>query len=176
MASQEILDRLNKAREPKPKKVYKGPAKKSAKMIAKEKAEKEIRGGEPTDLQKWFWRCIGLMSGNCYETGLPTRSAPYAIAICSICHILPQQSCKSVALHEFNWIELDKDFHKKFDAMSWEEREQMKCWPEIRDRLILIYDDLATSERRHFPDSVLLWMQENPEKAEAIVLAQKGLT
>lgn len=145
------------------KKQYRIPqvSKKRQEKIA---AEKAARGDDKTELQKWFWKCIGLMSGNCYETGLPTRKFPYAEAICSICHILPQQSCKSVALHEQNWIELEKDFHKKFDAMSWEEREKMKCWPEIRDRLVAIWPDLAAAERRHFPDSVLKWMEENPKE------------
>lgn len=132
----------------------------SDKRAAKIAAEKVERGDSETKLQKFFRRCIKQMTGRCSETGLPTARFPYHEAICSVCHILPQQSCKSVATHPAIWIELDKDFHKKFDAMSWKEKEKLKCWPVIRERLVMVYPDLAENERRHFPDSVLKWMKD----------------
>ena len=160
MGVEEIRKIKDQADQPKEEKVYRIP-RVSKKRAAKIAEEKKARGNEPTELQKFFSRCIKLMTGRCRETGLPTSKFPYKIAICSICHILPQESCKSVRTHPQNWIELEKDFHKKFDAMSWEEREQLKCWPEIRDKLVLVWPDLAPSERRHFPESVLSWMEQN---------------
>ncbi|WP_337899636.1 hypothetical protein, partial [Mesomycoplasma ovipneumoniae] len=110
---------------------------------------------------KWYKRCVKMLTGHCAETGLKTETKIFQYAIMSVCHILPKASCKSVATHPCNWIELNVDFHKKFDAMSWEEREQLGCWPEIRDRLIHVYQDLAEDEKRHFPESVLKYMEEN---------------
>lgn len=150
--------KLPKETGPKPKKHL---PKFSAKKLAEREAEKKARGGDDTALVKWFKSQMKVMPTRCEETGLPLETKVYKYAINSICHILPKQSCKSVALHPLNRVFLDQDFHKKFDAMSWEEREQLKCWPEIRDRLVMVYPDLAPDERRHFPDSVLAYMKEN---------------
>jgi hypothetical protein len=79
----------------------------------------------------------------------------------SVAHILPKSTCPSVATHPLNWIELNVDFHKKFDAMSWEEREKLGCWPVIRERLIHIWLHLAEAERRHFPHSLRQWIEDN---------------
>lgn len=143
-----------------PKKQYTIP-KKSAKKIAEEKAEKERLGGEDSDLVKWFKARMKAMTGFCAETGLRTETKIYAYAICSICHILPKAKCESVKYHPLNWIELEPGFHTKFDAMSWEEREELGCWPIIRDRLVMVWPDLAASEQRHFPDSVRKYMEKN---------------
>jgi len=45
--------------------------------------------------------------------------------------------------------------------MNWKEREKLKCWPIIRDKLVMIYPDLAEKECRHFPSSVLKFMEDN---------------
>ena len=136
-------------------------AKKSAKRLEKEKKEAKERGDGDTEKQKWFRARIRQMTGFCAETGLKTETKIYRYAIMSICHILSQEHCPSVKLHPANWIELNCDFHHKFDAMSWEEREQLGCWPIIQERLIHVYDHLDPSERRHFPDSVLKYIEEN---------------
>lgn len=133
----------------------------SLKREAKILAEKEERGDGDTEKQKWFKNRIKQMTGYCAETGLRTETRIYRYAINSICHILSQQHCKSVMHNLWNWIEFEPGFHVKFDAMSWEEREQLGCWPIIRDRLIMVYPDLAVEERRHFPESVLKYMQKH---------------
>lgn len=162
-----MSDYLKKRREektfgktPAPKKNYAIP-KKSAKKIAQEKAEKERLGGDDTDLVKWYKARIKQMSGRCAETGLLTETKIYAYAIMSICHILPKENCKSVMYHPLNFIELNCDFHKKFDAMSWEEREQLGCWPIIFERLCVVANDISREEYRHLPDSVKKWMEDN---------------
>ncbi len=55
----------------------------------------------------------------------------------------------------------EPSFHKKFDAMSWEEREALGCWPVIQQRLISVWEDLAETEKRHFPDSVRNFIEKN---------------
>ena len=136
-------------------------APKSAKRIQKEKEEKERLGGNDSDLVRFFKSAIKRMKGVCEETGLKTETKIYAYAIMSVCHILPKATCKSVAYHPCNWVELNCDFHFKFDAMSWAEREKLGCWPVIMEKLIMVYPDLDPSERRHFPESVLNYMTKN---------------
>ena len=143
----------------KEKKRYTIP-KKSQKKIASEKAEREARGDNDTELQRFFKSAVKRMTGRCAETGLETETKIFQYAVMSIAHILPKASCKSVATHPCNWMEFDADFHNKFDSMSWEEREKLKCWSEIRDKLIFVYPDLAGDEKRHFPQSVLDYINQ----------------
>lgn len=150
-----LLPPLPTKKEPKPLK------KKSDKKIAEEKAERQRLGGDDTDLVKWFKARQKQMTGYCAETGLKTETGIYRYAINSICHILSQQQCQSVMYHPLNWIELNQDFHVLFDKMSWEEREQLGCWPIIKERLIHIWPHLDPGERRHFPDSVRNYIEKN---------------
>jgi len=142
----------------KPKKSIKKVSDKKAKEM---KDAKEVRGGEETELQKFFKRAVKQMSGYCSETGLKTETRIFQYAVMSIAHLIPKSKAPSVALHPCNWIELNVDFHTKFDAMSWQEREKLGCWPIIRDKLIMVWLDLAPSEHRHFPESVLKYMEKN---------------
>lgn len=159
MGLEEIRRLKDEAGKPKPQKTYSIP-KKSKKKIATEAAEKERLGGNDTDLVKFFKNAMKHMTGYCAETGLKTETRIYAYAIMSVCHILPKEKVKSVMYHPCIWIELNCDFHKKFDAMSWEEREQLGCWPIILDKLIQVYPHLDPSEHRHFPESVLKYMNK----------------
>jgi hypothetical protein len=151
---------INSGRPLPEKKRYSIPkvSKKRQEKIDKEKQE---RGDDDTELQRFFKSAIRRMTGYCAETGLKTETKIYQYAVMSIAHLLPKAKCKSVATHPCNWIELNVDFHHKFDAMSWEEREKLGCWPEIRDRLIMVYPNLAKEEQRHFPESVLKYMDKH---------------
>lgn len=153
MGLEEIRKLKAQAGEPKEKKIYRIPpvSKKRAEKLA---AEKAARGDGETEMQKFFKMAMRFMTGRCAETGKPTNRKEYRYAINSICHILSQQQCPSVKSHPLNWIELEENFHKKFDAMSWEEREKLKCWPKIQERLIMVWPDLAPGERRHFPQKL----------------------
>ena len=148
------------AQKPKPLKQYTIP-KKSAKRLEKEKREREERGDDDTELVKWFKGRMKVMGDRCYWCGCKVENKIYRYAIMSICHILPKSTCKSVATHPQNYVILLPDLHTKFDAMSWTEREKLACWEVIRDRLVMGYPDLGPSERRHFADSVLAWMERN---------------
>ena len=164
----ETRKRLIDARTPKEKKKPTPIRKKSLKKQAAEKAEREARAGGPTELQKWFKAQIRLMT-YCEESDPPVFifTGKYHKDINCVCHILSQQQCESVKTHPLNRVFLQEDLHKKFDQMSWEEREQMRCWPSIRERLVNIYVDIDPKERRHFPDSVLKYIeQQNPFQDE----------
>ncbi len=147
----------------KPKKVkeqYVIP-KKSVKKLAEEKAEREERGEDDTQLQKWFVARMKQMTGRCAETGLVTERKIYRYAIMSICHLLPKRLCPSVMYHPLNWIELNVDIHYKFDNSLWSEIETWGCYETIRGRLIAVYGDIAENEKRHFPESVLKYMKKH---------------
>ena len=150
---------INAGRPLPEKKVHRIPAK-SKKRIEKEKQERERLGGDDTERVKWYKMQMRYMNV-CEETGMKLETKIYRYAIMSICHLLPKSTCPSVATHPLNRVFLLPDLHTKFDAMSWEEREQMGCWPVIRDRLVHVYECLAPEERRHFPDSVLKFIKDN---------------
>ena len=143
---------------PKPKKPI---ARVSKKKRAEIKADQEARNGDDTALVKWFKSQMKYMPSRCEETGEPINNREYRFAICSIAHILPKENCVSVKLHPLNRVFLHPDFHTKFDAMSWEEREKLKIWPKIQERLISVWPDLSPEEHRHFPESVRNWIEEN---------------
>ena len=138
-------------------------AKKSQKRIEKEKKEAEERGDSDTLLQQWFRARMKQMGERCYECGNKVENKVYKYAIHSICHILAKRDtmCPSVKYHPANWITLCPDHHAKFDNSNWEEIETWGCWETIKERLIHVYDALEPSERRHFPDSVLKFIEEN---------------
>jgi len=160
MGLEEIRKLKEEAGQPKEKKIYRIPAvsKKRAERIA---AEKIKRGDDPTELQKFFKNAMRYMTGRCAETGARTNRVEYRYAINSICHILSQQQCPSVATHPFNWIELEEGFHTRFDKMNWDERAKLKCWPKIQEKLIMVWPDLAPDERRHFPDDLRKFMESD---------------
>lgn len=142
-----------------PKKTYTIP-KKSKKKIEQENKEKELRGENDTDLQRWFKMQMKYMNV-CEETGMKLETKIYRYAIMSICHILPKSKVKSVATHPLNRVFLLPDLHAKFDSQSWEEREQWSCWPLIQERLIMMYPDLSEEDKRHFPEKVLQYIENN---------------
>ena len=162
MGLEEIRKLKEEAGLPKQKKTYRIP-KKSVKKLAQEKKEKEDRGGEDTELQKFFKKAMKHMEGKCEECGARTETKKYEYAIRSICHILAKRKsvCPSVAYHPLNWIELCEDHHHKFDNSSWEDIGKWKSWWIIRNRLIMMHPDIAASEMRHFPESVIKYMEEN---------------
>jgi len=146
-----------------PKKEYKGLNKVSPKRQAKIDAEKKERGDDDTELVKWFRNRIKQLTGHCSECFARTETKVYQFAIYSVCHILEKRETlfPSVKVHPLNFIELCPDHHTDFDKATWEEREMMGCWNTVRDRLVMVYPDLAVEERRHFPESVLKFMEQN---------------
>jgi hypothetical protein len=151
------LDEIRKLKEnaklPKEKKVYRIP-KKSAKKIADEKTIKENQAGE-TELVKWFKGRMKFMSGKCCNCGDKTETKKYEFAIGSIAHILEKRNnmFPSVKYHPQNFIELCYPCHQNFDNFwSWEEKQKLKCWPQVVEKFIMIEPDIAQGERKLIPD------------------------
>lgn len=154
------------------------PTKKSPKPIAKQspkkkaeiKAEKDARGGGESELVKFYRDCMKRMTGHCLNCHNRTERHVYSAAIFSICHILDKRDtmCPSVKTHPCNWVELCPDCHHEFDTQPleknktlWDKRENMGFWNVVRDKLIMVYPSLASDERRHFPESVIKYIEQN---------------
>lgn len=156
-------DFINAGRPTPPKKQYKGLNKVSPKTQAKKDKEKEERGDNDTELVAWYRQRMKYMGNTCNECGCKIENKIYQYAIMSICHLLPKREnmCPSVKTHPANWISLCVDHHHLYDNANWQERELMGCWETVRSRLIMLYEDLAPEERRHFPESVLKFMEKH---------------
>jgi hypothetical protein len=142
------------------KKQYQIP--KVSKKKAKEMQDAKDENGD-TELVRWFRSRMRFMGSTCCECGMKVEHKIYQYAIMHIAHLLPKRSsmCPSVKYHPQNFITLCVDHHHKYDNVNWEEREKMACWPEIRNRLIAVWQELDKSERRHFPESVITYMKEH---------------
>lgn len=164
MGIEDIRRLKEEAGKPKVKKTYTIP-KKSAKKIKAEKEEKEARGGDDTELVKWYKSRMKQMTGFCAKCSARTETHIYQYAIYSICHILDKRKsvCPSVATHPGNFIELCPDHHTEFDKKDWDEIEKWGCWPEILDKLVMMEPDVALEERRHLPKQLLDYFEKyNP--------------
>ena len=148
------------------------PKKPIAKVSAKKKAEqaagKDANGD--TELVRFFKQCMKLMTGHCMNCHARTETKEYSAAIFSICHILDKREtvCPSVKTHPLVWIELCPDCHTFFDTPPlekgktlWDKREAMGIWPIVLNKLVSLYPDLHPNERRHLPDSVLKYIENN---------------
>lgn len=142
-------------------------SKKRAEKMAKEKEE---RGENDTELQRFYRAAMKRMTGHCLNCHARTEKNVYSGAIFSICHILDKREtmCPSVKDNLNNWVELCPDCHREFDTPHfekdktiWDKREEMGFWEVVRNKLILIYPDLAENERRHFPQSVFRYMEKH---------------
>lgn len=154
------LGLLPKETGPKPKKAIPKISEKKKKEMAE---ERQARGGEDTQLQKWFKDKIRMSSGVCSECGCRVETHVFKYAAMTVAHLLPKRDnmCPSVKTHPLNFIILCPDHHHQFDNCNWEEKEKMSCWPIVRDRLMAVYLDLHIDEHRHFPVSVLDYMEKH---------------
>lgn len=166
MPLSENIERLLKAREKKPKKERKPIAKKSVKTLAKEKAEKDANGD--TDLVRFYKSVMKRMTGHCLNCFARTETKVYSGAIFSICHILDKRDtmCPSVKDHVCNWVELCPDCHREFDTPPfekdrtlWDKRMEFGFWNVVREKLVMIYPNIAEDEKRHIPESILKFME-----------------
>jgi hypothetical protein len=151
------------AGRPLPEKKYSTINKVSPKRAAKIAAEKVERGEDDTELVKWYKNRIKQLTGRCAECGNATETKVFKYAIASVCHLLAKRDtvCPSVKIHPLNWIELCPYHHDQLDKANWEEIETWGCYETIRDRLIMVYEDLAVEERRFFPEAVLKYMNKH---------------
>lgn len=108
------------------------------------------------ELQRWFEDRRKEMTGTCRHCGSKTQKAE-ANYKNSIAHILPKAYFKSVATHEYNFIELcfyGKSCHTNMDNKTLDLIE-MNCWDEIVTKFCIMYPSISKEERRRIP-SVLM--------------------
>lgn len=145
------------------------PISKVSKKKQKEMADAKDEQGD-TELVRFYRACMKRMTGYCLNCSTRTETHVYSGAIFSICHILDKREtmCPSVRDHPCNWVELCPDCHREFDTPPfekdktiWDKREEMGFWEVVRGKLCMVYQNLAEDERRHFPERVLIWMNDN---------------
>jgi hypothetical protein len=127
------------------------------------KGNGEVVVKEDSDLVKWFKARMKMMRGSCAECNSLTNTKEYKYAINSIAHLVGKRKsvAPSVALHPLNWIELCENCHTQYDKSSWEEIELWDCWGTIKERLLMVANDITPNEERHLPDSVRKYIIEN---------------
>lgn len=158
MASQETLNRLNLAREKRPKKEQKPLRKIGLKKQQEQKEEKELLNGEDTFLQKWYKERQKQLTGTCVRCGAHYDKNNLAYAIAATAHVLPKRDnmFPSVALHPDNYIELNSfcGCHYWYDNFaSWEEIALDKIWQLVLEKFLLMNNKIT--EREKIPEVFL---------------------
>lgn len=156
---QQKLNRIKLGQEPKttgpkPKKPI---AKKSAKKLEQEKAEKKERGGESTNLQKWYEKIMQNEPGKCWETDVNINRMDKLGWHGSVAHILGKRDFPSVATHPQNYMILCmwNGSHGNYDS-SWERAATMKVWKYALNIIInVLLPLLPPEEKRKLPDVIL---------------------
>lgn len=155
-----------------PKKKYAGIKPISDKKAAAMKAEKEARGGDDTELQKWYKGRQKYLTGKCSRCGATYDKKNLAAAIGATAHILAKRPEKfpSVATHPQNFIELGTycGCHNFFDNLaSWDEIKESVLWPEIVEKFLMIEPNIAPEERHRIPKVLVDVISErHPFEAE----------
>lgn len=135
------------------KKKPKPISKKSPKRIAKEAEQKEALGGEPTEKELWFQERRKEMTGRCWHCGGKSCKDSDEFFRHSCCHILPKAYFPSIALHEFNFIELcfwKNNCHGNMDNKTLDLID-MNCWNTIVERFLIMYPAIDKKEHRRIP-------------------------
>lgn len=140
------------------KKNYRIP-KKSAKKIILEKIEKQNRGGEDTELLKWYKARQKQLTGRCMRCGAAYNHKDFKQAVAATAHLLAKRPTMfpSVATHPMNFLELGATCgcHDWYDnRASWAEIEADKIWPVVVERFLMVEPDIAPAERRRIPENL----------------------
>lgn len=162
---QDDLERMRKAREPKPKKVYKGIPRQSKKKVAELAAEKErLAAGIKSDAYRgkelqemWFMRIamkhFTEFGGHCDECGayIQAEYSKHATA-----HLLPKKLFRSVACHDLNYLILGAGCgcHEKTHRID--KFVTMKVWPEAARRIKEMIPLLPFDELKHLSSQLLI--------------------
>lgn len=124
--------------------------KKSAKRIETERADKENQADTPQAMRLWFKERRKEMTGTCHcGCGKPSSKKDDMLYKHSCCHIFPKAHYKSVKIHPKNCIELAfyGGCHTNMDDRSVEKWPNMECWPEIKEKVLILYPLLSPEEK-----------------------------
>lgn len=155
-----ILQRLRRARQGKPKKAYEGPKavsdKKKAELAEVRKAREE--GGDP-GLAKWFPDRRLEMTGRCCLC--QGKTLKYDDENYSKClhHLFEKSLFPSVATHPDNCIGVcfyGNSCHVNLHngTITWELLIDSAEWPMILEKVRKIVPYIAASERRRIPEAI----------------------
>jgi hypothetical protein len=149
MGLKEIQELKANAGQPKPKKNYVIP-KKSAKKIAKEKAEKEERGGNDTLMEQWHKarrkESVGVCQCGC---GKPSQKKDDMYFRSSNAHIFPKATFPSVMYHPLNRVEraFFGGCHTNMDEGGLDKWPNMADWDDIKEKFHALAPLLTDEER-----------------------------
>lgn len=146
----DILEQLRKAREKKIKPPYKGIAKKSAKKIAEEKQEKELRNGGDTLMENWFKarrkNLVGVCQCGC---GRQSQKKDDMYFRHSCAHIFPKFKFESIMYHPLNYVEraFFGGCHGVMDDTSMDRWVNFADWEDIKAKFHELAQLLTDEER-----------------------------
>jgi hypothetical protein len=147
------LDELRRIRAerdlPKQKKVYRIP-KKSKKKLAKEAAEKELRGGDDTLIEQWYKARRKELTGTCQcGCAQPSQKKDDTFFRGSCCHIFPKAIFESVMYHRLNWVEraMFGGCHHNMDNNGVDKWPGFADWDDIKERFHELAPLLTNEER-----------------------------
>lgn len=134
------------------KKLKKPIAKKSKKLLEQEQQAKLL--GVDGVLDLFFVEMRKKMKGSCLFCNSKSEKDNDETYRRSIAHLLPKAIFKSVAVCEYNWIELCFHFnscHTNFDngMITWEFIKDSKEWEIIKEKLLIVLPLVAPEERKH---------------------------
>lgn len=147
------LDELRRIRAerdlPKQKKVCHIP-KKSKKKLAKEAAEKELRGSDDTLIEQWYKarrkELVGVCQCGC---GQQSQKKDDTFFRGSCCHIFPKASFPSVMYNPLNCVEraMFGGCHHNMDNNGVDKWPGMADWEDIKERFHVLAPLLTDEER-----------------------------
>jgi hypothetical protein len=129
----------------------------SDKKKAQDAEAKEARGGEATELQKWYQKIMDSEVPKCWETGEKIDKNDKFGWHGSIAHILPKELFPSVETHPVNYMILKMwgGTHGQYDS-NWENAAKMKVWPYALKTIIgTLFPCLTPEEKRKLPEVIL---------------------
>lgn len=111
------------------------------------------------EIEAAFLKFHSAMTGKCIECGGKSCKGDPKYWKHSAAHVFPKKLFKSIAAHPLNFIELcffGQSCHTNYDNKMTEPQE-MKIWPLLVERFLILYPLMAKEERKHIPDC---FMQE----------------
>ena len=133
---------------PKPKKPLK---RKSDKKLLEEKNDRELRGNDDTQKEKWFQARRKEMVGVCQcGCGNPSSKKDESTFRSCICHIFPQRLFESVQYHRLNWVERRfwMGCHSNMDNKSMDLWPNFADWDDIKEKFHQLAPLLTDEERK----------------------------
>lgn len=148
----DILERLQRARRPKEKKLPGG-----------KKPKKEPGEAEEMTLTEWFQEGDRMSTGKCRHCGGKSCKGDPLYYKHSQAHILPKRLFPSIATHPDNRIELcfwSNNCHANYDNGMLDIID-MHCFDEIIEKFVRMYPTIDKKERRHIPDALLQYAKDS---------------